>query len=209
MNRLFGMHSPLMQKLAQLPDLVLLNLLWLGCSLPIVTIGAATTALYAVAQSYAAETDCGVVKPFFRAFAGNFRQSTLLWLPLLLILSLLLVDYWFLSELAVGKQLLLWIPLLIIGSLISILLSHAFALMARYENDTKSMIRNSFLLFSLHPLPSLGVLALQLLPWGLLLFQPEIFLKTGLFWLLLGAALIACVASHIMLPIYRQHDTEK
>ena len=203
------MNSPLMRKLSQLPDLVLLNLLWIVCALPIVTVGAATTALHTVVQTYVSEEDNGVVRPFFRAFCKNFKQSTLLWLPIMLVLGLLLLDLLFLMEKAEGAQLLLWIPFLIIGAIVSILISYAFPLIARYENDTKTIISNSFLLFSLHFIPSLAVIVMNVLPWGLLLLWPEMFLKMSALWLILGAALIAYIATHIMLPIFKKYDPEE
>lgn len=44
--RIFHIDSPLMQKLSLLFDLMVLNLLTILCSLPIVTAGAAVSALY-------------------------------------------------------------------------------------------------------------------------------------------------------------------
>ena len=209
MNKLFGMNSPLMRKLSQLPDLILLNLLWILCSVPIITVGAATTALHGVIQAYVSEENNGIVRPYFRAFRKNFKQSTGLWLPILLLLCLLVLDLLFLMEKAEGGQLLLWIPFLIIGAIVSILVSYAFPLIARYENDTKTIISNSFLLFSLHLFPSLAVIAMNILPWGLLLLWPEMFLKTGALWLVFGAALISYVGNHIMLPIFKKYDTQE
>lgn len=209
MNKLFNMNSPLMRKLSQLPDLILLNLLWIFCSLPVITAGAATTALHTVVQAYVSETDSGIIKPFFAAFRKNFKQSTLLWLPVMLLLALLLADLLFLMEKAEGAQLLLWIPFLIIGAIVSIVISYAFPLIARYENDTKTIISNSFLLFSLHLFPSLAVIAMNILPWGLLLLWPELFLKTCALWLIFGAALISYIATHIMLPIFKQYESKE
>ena len=84
---LFGINSPVIQFLAKVGDLIILNILTLILSLPIVTIGAATTALhYAVDKVF---TDEGtLLKNYFHAFKINFKQSTIYWL-LLLVLSLL------------------------------------------------------------------------------------------------------------------------
>ena len=48
MNRLFNPDAPVMQFLSRIADLVILNLVWLALCVPVVTIGAATTALYRV-----------------------------------------------------------------------------------------------------------------------------------------------------------------
>lgn len=55
-----------------------LNVLWLVCSLPIVTAGAATAALYDVTLRIAREDDPPLTRQFFAAFRSNFRQATVL-----------------------------------------------------------------------------------------------------------------------------------
>jgi uncharacterized membrane protein YesL len=60
-----------------------LNLLWLVCSLPIVTIGASTTALYYVTLKIAENEEGDITQQFFRSFKANFKQATVLWLILL------------------------------------------------------------------------------------------------------------------------------
>ena len=60
-----------------------LNLLWAICSIPIVTIGAATTGLYYVMLKLARGEEGNVTKMFFRSFRENFKQATVLWLILL------------------------------------------------------------------------------------------------------------------------------
>lgn len=191
MEKLFNMNSPLMRTLAKIPDLILLNFLWGICSLPVITIGAATTALHAVVQKYVSDEDQGVLKPFLSAFRKNFKQSTRLWLPLLLLTLLLAVDLLYLIEQASGLGLLLWIPFLILGAITSILISYGFPLIARYENDLKTIVSNSFLLFALHFLPSLAVIALTVFPWGLLVMDPNLFLRTSILWLFAGGSLIS------------------
>ena len=83
---MFSMFSPdskIMQVLARLSDLVILNFLYLITCIPVFTIGAANTALYSVCFRMLRE-EGGVVKPYFRAFRDNFRQGTGIWLILLL-----------------------------------------------------------------------------------------------------------------------------
>ena len=44
-EKIFGLDSPFFNLMSKLGDLMLLNLMWIVCSLPIVTVGASTTAL--------------------------------------------------------------------------------------------------------------------------------------------------------------------
>ena len=80
--RLFNPDSPLMQFLTRLADLVILNILWILFSLPIVTLGASTTALYRSVLTLIDGGGSSTVLLFWNAFRSNFKQSTLLFLVL-------------------------------------------------------------------------------------------------------------------------------
>ena len=88
MKGIFNWDSPLIQKLALLTNLVALNILWFLCFIPAFTAGAATTALYYTVFQYLAGESDEIFRPFFRSFGQNFKQATLLWLPLLVLLVL-------------------------------------------------------------------------------------------------------------------------
>mgnify|MGYP002982023001 CR=1 FL=1 len=49
---MFGIDSKLYEFLSKIADLIIVNLLFIICSLPIVTIGASTTALYGVTKKW-------------------------------------------------------------------------------------------------------------------------------------------------------------
>ena len=71
-------------------DLLLINLLFVVCSLPVVTIGASATAMYYVLGRIRRQEGT-VTKDFFRSFRENFRQASLYWGVLLLVALAL---YW-------------------------------------------------------------------------------------------------------------------
>lgn len=139
MRRLFDMENPFMRAMATACDLLVLNLLALLCSLPAFTAGAAVTALNDVAIHIVRQEDTGIVKPFFRSFAGNFKKGTLLWLLLLVAAALLTLDY--MAAMA-------YIPVLRVGiTAIAVLVlavsQYAFALLARYENTLRGTLKNA------------------------------------------------------------------
>ena len=69
--------------MALIGDWVMLSVLWvIGC-LPVVTAGAATLSVFAVAHKMAAGQDYAVCRDFCKAFRRDFRQATVLWLPML------------------------------------------------------------------------------------------------------------------------------
>ena len=77
--KLFSPDSKFMRFMSVLGDLMLLNFIFLLCSVPVVTIGASITALYTVVFRMVREKDSrSVVVQFFRSFRQNFRRATLL-----------------------------------------------------------------------------------------------------------------------------------
>ena len=77
---IFSLDSKFMRFVDQLVDVVILNLLWLVCCLPIITIGASTVAAYRVSMRMIDSEEGYIAKSFFRSFRANFVQGTLLWL---------------------------------------------------------------------------------------------------------------------------------
>ena len=66
-----------------LGQLIALNLLWIVCSLPVITAGASTTALFYCTLKLHKDGDIRVIYDFFRSFKQNFKQSTLIWILML------------------------------------------------------------------------------------------------------------------------------
>ena len=73
-------ESKLRSALTAVIDLIWAGLLWLLCSLPIVTLGAASAALYYGVVKCIRHERGRLTASFFRAFRDNFRPATLLWL---------------------------------------------------------------------------------------------------------------------------------
>ena len=68
MHGLFSMDGPIYKYGGLLADLLLLTLLWLLCSLPIITIGAATTAVYYVTTRRLSDKESYITRDFFLSF---------------------------------------------------------------------------------------------------------------------------------------------
>ena len=190
--------------MASLGDLILLNLLWLITSLPVFTIGASTAALYSVLIEFDARVihDSSTICRYLKDFCSNFRQATLIFLMLALPMAILVLDI-----LGAAAGLLqfsgLWLILLILPGLIwCILWSYSFPMLAVFENSIRQTLKNLLLIALSHPLATLVICGLNLLPAGLFLFLPGVFLRALPFWLFLGFALIAKANSILLGQIF-------
>ena len=146
-----------------LADLLVLSLLWLVCSLPVFTLGAATTALYDAAVHSLRFKEQEMVSRFFRTFKAEFRLSTL---ALLLLGGIWAVCFWALRRFigsagpsdaafvtAVAGLVLLLLP--------TGLLCWVFPLLSRFDFGLKALCLTA-LKISMGKLPSSLLMALGL-----------------------------------------------
>lgn len=179
MSNFFNPDSPFMQGLGKFADIILLNILTVLLSLPVITIGAAVTALYD-AMWRILRDEGGVYKNFFLAFKNNFKQATVLWLLALVSGALMVFSMLF----YVSNSMTVLLVLISIFFLIwAVTVAWLFPLQSRFENSIKDTIKNA-LLCGLGQFPrSLLMSVLNLLPWVVLLFLTSVFFEIGFLWI--------------------------
>lgn len=118
-----------------------LNLLWIVCSIPIITIGASTTAMYSVMLKLVKNEEGYIVKGFLKAFKENFRQSTLMWLLYLVFGIVIVVDFMLLRMMSPSIRTVMQVFLIFMTILLISMGIYGFALQARYENRIKNTLK--------------------------------------------------------------------
>ena len=131
--------------LTRIFDFLLLNVLWVLCSIPVISLGASTTALYSVMLKIVENEEGYIIWDFLKAFKRNFRQSTTVWCILLGIGVALFADYQFVQNISgvmrtIGMVLLGMIVLVYIYEVVFV-----FPLIARFDNTTINMLKNAVL----------------------------------------------------------------
>lgn len=192
--------------LTTMADYMLLNLCWLVCSIPIVTIGASSAAMHTILGKMLLDEGGGVVLPFFRAFVVNFKAATLYWLVQLGVMVLLVFNLWFSRQhqstwsiLAVTK----WVSILLIIYLQSVSV-FVYSQIARYENTFGVYIRNAILLVIKNPIRSLLCVAFFAIPFVMVWFNPALFVRTLLLWSLIGITLLYDLTNRMLFPLYKE-----
>lgn len=183
-------------------DLVLLNLLWLACCLPVVTVGASTTAMHYCVRKMVSGEPYGVWRSFWSSFRANWKQATGIWL-LLLACGLICG-----ADIAVGPRFDGWMGTAcqIVGVLGLIVLLCAlmlvFPLLARYTQGTLSLLKSAVVLSFTNPHVVLaGYAAAALFP-ALALLNARLLIIATPGWLLLGGGLTALVVQLLLRPVY-------
>ena len=125
--------SFLTRVLSRLIDCMLLSILWLFTSIPVVTIGASTTAAYSVALKLAAGEHPALVSGYFAAFKKNILRSTAVFLALTGTGLFIGLDLWCVLQWETPFQFALEVLILSVGFFYLILATHAFPALAFYE----------------------------------------------------------------------------
>ena len=195
-NRIFDMENPLMRALGAICDLLVLNLLTVLCSLPIVTAGAALSALDDVALRIVRGEDAGVVRPYFRALRGNLKQGVALGLIFQFAAVVLYVDYR-----AAASAPVLRVPVVAAAMVVGAAALYAFALQARDENPVRVTLKNAASLSVAYFPRTLGLLFFTVTLWLLCLRYFQIALPV---LLMFGLSLPAYIGAMLFNPIFQK-----
>lgn len=149
MNNLFNPDNKFMQLGFKLFDLISLQIAVVLFSLPIVTAGAAFTAMHKVLLQIYRDQSSSIWKEFFTSFRENFKQATILWISFLTICCFICIDFFLIMVTAPS-----WISylLLILGGYLLLAGSWIFIFQSRYHNTVIQTIKNASKMILLHPL---------------------------------------------------------
>lgn len=155
MSNLLGIDNPVMRFLSRVFDLIILNICFLICCIPLVTIGPSITALYSICLKMVKNEESYIFKGFFKAFVQNFKTSLILWLFLVGTGILLAIDLWAVFSAHAGLIQFFIIPLICLAFLWFGILIYGFPMIAYYKYNFKKTIINSVSDSLRHFLPTL------------------------------------------------------
>lgn len=193
--KFFSPDSKFAQIMTSFGEMMVLNLCWLIASLPLITLGAANTAMYTLMGRRLREEGSGTIAPFFRAWWSNLKISALFWAAQILV------------SVSLGLTLLLPLPGFLQGLaavlliLVTLLFSIIYPQVARFRNRWFAYLRNAVILLITKPGWVLLNLLLFLTPVLLFLLAPMEFIQFGIVWLLFGFSGLFYVSSRIMQKI--------
>lgn len=124
------------------------SLLWILFCIPVVTAGAATTALYYTVNKTIMHDRGYAVRGFISSFKSNFKQSTIIWLIFLVFLIIFGADFFIMVSFAragepIGEYQIIF---LVFGALLAAWALYVFPYIARFENRTKDVLRNTLII---------------------------------------------------------------
>lgn len=177
-----------------LADILCIGILWVVCVIPVITIGASTTAAYYAMAKCVRHSEGRPAKEFFHSFSSNFKQTLPLTLIFECIVFFLSVDFIYLwgNENATNDA--LFVILLLIAFVVLALIAFLSPLLSRFEKSNLELIKMGlYLCFKFLPL-TMGILVMfflacigiYLMPWAILVI-PGVYMYAFTFpmeWIL-------------------------
>ncbi len=200
---LFDPDSSFGRAMDLLLRLVILNVLWLVCSLPVVTLGASTAALCSVLMKFREGEESHVARRFFAAWRQNWKCGIGTWLLLLALLAVFGFDFFF------GRWMgsFLWKVVAVAGmQVVALEYTFLYPLLARYENTWRAHMANALRL-------GIGYFPRFVLIWllwagavALTIYSPRTFHAMIAVWALFGWSGLHYMNICILRPVFDRLD---
>lgn len=187
-------------------DFMGLSLLFVICSLPILTIGAAFTALSGCCMEKHITKEEFICKKFFEKFKGYLKRSTPVWIMLVLLLVIFGFMVWFAIKGSGADNAVISNTLLSVGVVVLCLVvmecMYVFAIQAKFHNKLKREIQTAFIL-SIKYFPVTILLAFVMSIITLLLyFKPTITFPV---MILIGVGALGYFYGYFMLKCFEPY----
>lgn len=202
-------QNPLIRVLEVFGNLFVLNVLFLICCIPVITVGASTTALYAMCFRMIKNEEGPIVRGFFGVFKKEFKNATLAWVIAIIAFAIIWAEFLYVSNFADGAASFYSILLVVESIIFAMILPFLFPLIARFENTLGNYFKNAFLLSLSNLWAWIKVTIAWAAPIILSLRYPFIILSFWYLWMIIIFGLIAYGTSHTMVKVFDRVNTTK
>lgn len=201
--KLFNYDSGIMRSLSKFTDCICLSLLFFVSCIPIVTIGAALTALYYTAHKVLRHDRGYLFRDYVSSFRDNFKQVTPVWVAAAVIGGVLGVDLYVVNyNIKAGGLFQALSMLFLVGSAVWFAwVSYLFPYMARFENTRKQSMKNAALMVIAHlPMTALMLVIAAVTGVALYIAPLVIFIIPSVYtW----------IQSYVLERIFRKYMSEE
>ena len=192
MKDFFSLDSKLYKYCTFLSEVLILTILWTVCSIPIITMGAATTGMYYVFTRLLSGREGYVSRDFFKSFKQNFVQATFLTILLLFAAWIIYINITNLQT----DSFFLPVQFVLCYELI-ITLIYIFPVLSRFEMNTFQLIRTCIFMANRHLFTSFTCLILFIAFVALCMYQP--------FLIVVAAGFYAWLTSLMFMKLFRKY----
>lgn len=207
MKNFFSIDSKFFTFMSKVADIMILNLLFIFSCIPIVTIGASVTALYYVSLKHADGEEPYIAQSYFRSFKENFKQSTILWIIIMMIGLILLMNFNLTAS--TGGSSSFYMIMIIALVILEMILLYLFPLLSRFNNTIGNTVVNAFLMSIRHFFTTCMMFGTNLFFIYVTIGYPSMIAQICMFWFLFGFALNARIQASFLNGVFKKHLPEE
>lgn len=184
-------------------DIIVVNILFIICSIPVFTMGASMSAMYyTLLKKQRTGEYGGIVKTFFKGFKDNFKQSTIAWILFLLISFIFSLDFNLFGKGGPQESTAMYYTCVVLFILTCFIAIYLFPVICAFENTLKELILQSIFFAAKNFIFTILIMILYTLPIYFLLASPQVFM-VGIFILIVcGFGLIAYLSSFMFIKAF-------
>lgn len=150
MAKLFDYNNPVWRFMGKIADFFILTIVWAVCSIPIVTIGASTSALYYVVLKMVKNHEQYIIRSFFRYMKENFVSSTVVWIMVLAMGFIPAAGFFMLNQMGIREASFVFWMLVVITLIYFMFVTILFPLSARLDANALKLLMMSFMVSLKH-----------------------------------------------------------
>ena len=192
MKDFFSLDSKLYKYCNFLSEVLILTILWTICSLPVITVGAATTGMYYVFTRLLSGREGYVSRDFLKSFKQNFVQAT--FLTILLIFAAWII---YINIANLKTDSFFWPVQFVLCYELIITLIYIFPVLSRFEMKTFQLIRTCIFMANRHIFTSFTCLVLFVAFVAICMYQP--------FLIVVAAGFYAWLTSLMFMKLFRKY----
>ena len=201
MKNTFDMDYLFFRFMSRLGDIFMLNLIFVLTCIPVITIGAAVTAMMSTTLKMSVNKEGYIVSQYWKAFKQNFKQATVIHLIMTGVGVLLGFDiyYWFSRKTGISKMMLIVAVIMMFVYLMVLL--YAYVQQALFENSIKENLKNGFLT----SLKNLPVTILLIICLAVIIAAMYFLSAAKVIMLLFGFGLWGYLSAFLYRYVYREY----
>lgn len=201
-NSFFSTESKFYKVASIVGNMIILGLIWMIFSIPVITIGSATTAAYYVATKRVSGSDGYMLREFLKSFSENFKVSTIIFVILAAILTLMVFNITFLmtSDMLGNLTIVIlavqfFITVQALGAFIFV-----FPLVSRFEHGVIKGVKTALMLANKHFMISIQLVVMFVAIMLTAFTMPAI--------LLFAVGIYIYISSYYFVKVFKKYEPD-
>lgn len=209
MGGIFSLDGPVMSFLTKVTEILTLSVLWIVFSVPLVTMGASTAALYTMTLRMVRGEEGKIAAGFVRAFKDNFKQSTVIHLILVVLAAMIYVYSKVVNAMPEQFQMVFQVASTIFFLLWVMEVLFVYPVQARFDNTLGNIMKNAWLMAASNVPVLIGTVIISGLPLWTILLNTSLFISTLPLWIFAAPGLLAWLNSFLFQKAFKIYIPEE